>query len=145
MQKARIGGLATAAVMALTGGALAAPTAARAAEAAYFGVRTHGSYHDLVLKLTDPEKIAKARAILSGEEKNTTHLLGRIKKTPADYNPHYSFHVDPDTVSFFEVAIEVCDATLPYVEDHLDEVGGAFLPGAYFCPWSSQLTGEIKV
>jgi hypothetical protein len=46
-------------------------------------------------------------------------------------------------VRFFEVAIEVCDATMPYVEDHLDEVGGAFLPGGYWCPWTSRLTREV--
>ncbi|MEH2433373.1 MAG: hypothetical protein V7K25_03825 [Nostoc sp.] len=42
------------------------------------------------------------------------------------------------------MAIEVCDATTNYVNDHLDEVGGAFLPGLFWCPWSSQLVKEIS-
>ncbi|MGW5100847.1 BP74-related protein [Streptomyces sp. NPDC004100] len=62
----------------------------------------------------------------------------------ASYNPRWSFHYNPETVNFFDVAIEVCDATLPYVEENLDEAGGAFLPGAIWCPWSSRLTREIK-
>jgi hypothetical protein len=43
------------------------------------------------------------------------------------------------------VMMEVCDASMTYVEDHLDEVGGAFLPGAQWCPWDSKLNarGEI--
>ncbi|WP_442948058.1 BP74-related protein [Nostoc sp.] len=50
----------------------------------------------------------------------------------------------PSTISFFPMAIEVCDATTNYVNDHLDEVGGAFLPGLFWCPWSSQLVKEIS-
>ncbi|EGC31530.1 hypothetical protein DICPUDRAFT_39778, partial [Dictyostelium purpureum] len=115
------------------------------AEEAYFAFKTHQSDHDFVFKLTDPKKIKMARDILSGEEKNEVHVLGRIKKTGKDYNPHYSFHLDPDQTSFFQMAIEVCDANLQYVEDHLDEACGAFLPGCIFCPWSSKLTREVKL
>lgn len=52
--------------------------------------------------------------------------------------------LDPDTISFFTVAIEVCDATMTYTEDYLDEACGAFLPGCFWCPWSSRLTRELK-
>ena len=49
----------------------------------------------------------------------------------------------PDSIEFFDVAAEVCDATMRYVEEHLDEVGGAFLSGNRWCPWGSKLTGEL--
>ncbi|KAM9960144.1 hypothetical protein ACTFIW_009269 [Dictyostelium discoideum] len=113
-------------------------------EEAYFGLKTHGSHDDFIFKLTDSEKIKKARDILAGNEKNEIHVMGRIKKENKDYNPKYSFILNPDQISFFDMAIEVCDATTNYVEDHLDEVCGAFLPGCYWCPWSSKLTKEIK-
>ncbi|WP_420845269.1 BP74-related protein [Nocardia arizonensis] len=32
---------------------------------------------------------------------------------------------------------------MTYTEDHLDEACGAFLPGCFWCPWSSRLTREI--
>lgn len=85
-----------------------------------------------------------ARSGHSGESAPPAHGC-RVTRSPrwAPYNPRWSFHCDPATVGFFDVAIEVCDATLPYVEDHLDEAGGAFLPGAYWCPWSSKLTREV--
>ena len=67
----------------------------------------------------------------------------KIVKRPAPWNPGYSFHIDPNTVSFFSMAIEVCDATIPYVEDHLDEACGPFLPGCMWCPWSSKLIREV--
>jgi hypothetical protein len=41
------------------------------------------------------------------------------------------------------MAIEVCDANMMYVEDHLDEAGGAFLPGNHWCPWDSRVTREV--
>ncbi|MFI0485569.1 calmodulin-binding protein [Actinomadura sp. 9N215] len=118
-----------------------APSAS-ADPAAYF-VFTDITREEAVLKLTDPAKIQHARDLVSGETYDRPHVVGRILKRQADYNPRWSFHYNPDTVDFFDVAIEVCDATLPYVEDHLDEAGGAFLPGLVWCPWTSRLIREI--
>jgi hypothetical protein len=47
-------------------------------------------------------------------------------------------------ISFFEMSIEVCDAATGYVEQHLAEVGGAFLPGWRWCPWSSRVMEEVS-
>ncbi|WP_245674717.1 BP74-related protein [Herbidospora cretacea] len=95
------------------------------------------------IELTDQAKIDHARKILKGEEKNRIHVFGRIAKRPAAYNPQWSFHLDPSTIDFFEMAIEVCDSTTQYVEDHLDEACGAFLPGCFWCPWTSRLVAEV--
>ncbi len=40
-----------------------------------------------VFKLTDPERIRKARDILSGRENHAKHVSGVIVKEPVDYNP----------------------------------------------------------
>ena len=96
-----------------------------------------------VFRLTDPGKIDHARRILNGEEDDRVHVVGRISKSSADYNSRWSYHLRPDTIDFFRDAIEVCDAYVPYVEDHLDEAGGAFLPRLVWCPWTSELTREI--
>ena len=71
------------------------------------------------------------------------HVLGIIVKSKASYNPDYSYHLDSDSIEFFHVAIEVCDAMPSYVEEKLDDVGGAFLPGNGWCPWTSRVTAEI--
>ncbi|MET7329719.1 calmodulin-binding protein [Nonomuraea sp. NPDC005650] len=117
---------------------------AQAAERANFEF-TDITGERFVLQLTNPEKIQHARDLLSGATRDQPHVIGRIVKRPAFYNPRWSYHYDPDTVSFFDMAIEVCDATIPYVEDHLDEAGGAFLPGLHWCPWSSRLVRELPV
>ncbi|MFF3437136.1 calmodulin-binding protein [Streptosporangium sp. NPDC002721] len=120
-----------------------APSPAAESEPVYFTMTTAGSPRPFVIKLTDPEKIRHARRILSGQETERTHVMGRIIKRPAPYNPAYGFHLDPNTIDFFQMAIEVCDATLSYVEEHLDEACGAFLPGCFFCPWTSRLVAEV--
>ncbi|GGP06776.1 calmodulin-binding protein [Nonomuraea glycinis] len=135
-----------AALVAIAMLALTAPAQAQRAAApeAYFEF-TDSTRERAVLKLTDPAKIQHARELVTGITNDRPHILGRIVKRPAPYNPRWSYHYNPETVDFFDFAIEVCDASIPYVEDHLDEAGGAFLPGLIWCPWSSRLVREIPV
>ena len=39
--------------------------------------------------------------------------------------------------------IEVCDASVVYVEEHLDEAGGEFLPNYLWCRWGSRILKEL--
>jgi uncharacterized protein (TIGR03437 family) len=118
------------------------PSAA-ASEEAYFVFDSPPRRDLFVIKLTDPAKIQKARDILSGNEKSLRHVSGVIVKEPACYNAPWSYHLDPKSIEFFSFAIEVCDGTMGYIEGHLDEVGGALLPGNRWCPWASRLVREI--
>lgn len=98
---------------------------------------------EFIIELNDDSKIQKARDILSGKEENEIHVHGRLVKRTAPYNPKFSFYLDPQTIDFFSQAIEVCDANMRYVEEHIDEACGAFLPGCHWCPWDSRLTREV--
>lgn len=112
---------------------------------AYFTVSDGANHLDnpfLVIKLTDPIKIQKARNQINGIEPKL-HIIGNILKGKACYNPSYNFYYNSDTINFFEMAMEVCDANFKYVEEHLDEIGGAFLPGNILCSWGSYLVSEI--
>jgi hypothetical protein len=71
---------------------------------------------EFTIQLTDPARIDKALKILSGEENNEGHVMGLIIKRKAPCNPAWDFHLDPQTISFFAMAIEVCDANMQYVE-----------------------------
>ncbi|MGE0129542.1 MAG: hypothetical protein AB7U82_15805 [Blastocatellales bacterium] len=117
--------------------------AAVAAEEAYFVFDSPPRKDLFVIKLTDPAKIQKARDILSGKEKEARRVGGVIVKEPACYNAPWSFHLDPQSIEFFSFAIEVCDGAMGYIESHLDEVGGALLPGNRWCSWGSRLVREI--
>jgi hypothetical protein len=111
---------------------------------AYFRFTDTDGTQRFVIQLLDPAKIEHARRILSGEEQERVHVMGKIVKRPVDYNPGWSYHLDPATIDFFAFAIEVCDASMMYVEDHLDEACGPFLPGCIWCPWSSRLVEEVQ-
>ncbi|WP_131738118.1 BP74-related protein [Actinomadura roseirufa] len=126
----------------MTPAADAAATGSTTDQAAYF-VFTDITREEAVVKITDPAEIQHARDLVNGETTDRPHLVGRILKRRAPYNPRWSYHYNPETVDFFDQAFEVCDATIPYVEEHLDEAGGAFLPGLVWCPWTSRLVREV--
>ena len=98
--------------------------------------------HTFVFKLTDQAKIIEARQILA--ENQAKGVMGKIVQEKRDYNKPWSFHLEPGTVAFFEFAIEVCDASINFVEQRLNEVGGSFLPNNLWCPWSSKLIEEVR-
>jgi hypothetical protein len=111
---------------------------------AYFKVAGPTEADTFVIALNNPATIAEARAIASGEEQSKVHVTGLVVTGAVPYNAPWSFHLHPASISFFEMSIEVCDAATTYVEEHLDEVGGAFLPGRRWCPWSSRVIEEIE-
>jgi hypothetical protein len=118
------------------------PVRAAAAGPAYF-VMTDITREEFVIKLTKSEDIEHARDLVTGATTDDPHVLTRIIPRPAPYNPLWSYHADPNETGFFDQGIEVCDASIPYVEDHLDEVGGPFLPGRIWCDWTSRLVREV--
>ena len=71
------------------------------------------------------------------------HVMGTIVKVPTGYNPPWSFHLDPESVNFFDNGLEICDASISYVEANLDGACTIFLPDCVWCPWGSRLIAEI--
>lgn len=111
---------------------------------AYFKVAGPTEADTFVIAVNDPATIAEARAIASGQEQSKVHVTGLVVNGAVPYNAPWSFHLHPASISFFEASIEVCDAATSYVEEHLAEVGGAFLPGRRWCPWSSRVVEEVR-
>jgi uncharacterized protein (TIGR03437 family) len=113
-----------------------------AASEAYFTFDVPPAPDTFVIRLLDPALIQHARDILSGAAPNQ-RMMGKIVKAPAFYSSPWTFHLDPHSIRFFDFAIEVCDASIVYVQEHLEEAGGSFLPGNAWCPWGSRLKSEI--
>lgn len=111
--------------------------------AVYFRVSDGDPKDTFVIRLTDPNKIATARAIVAGTKKGPVHVAGVVIAEAESYNKPWHFHLDSPSIVFFEMSVEVCDTKTSYVEDHLKEVGGAFLPKYYWCPWGSKIEAEI--
>jgi hypothetical protein len=140
-------GLLVAVVVLLSGvafGAVAAEGRAnQKGKPAYFVFRDATRTNEFVIRLKSPAQIRHARALLAGTTTERRHVGGIIIKRPAAYNPRWSYHLAPKSIEFFDFAAEVCDANMLYVQQHLSQVGGAFLPGNRWCPWSSTLVREI--
>lgn len=111
---------------------------------AYFVFQESESADRFIIELLDAGKIAHARRIVDKSEKVRIHVQGLIVWKRVSYNPAWSFHIDPASIDFFSVAIEVCDATMRYVEDNLSGMGSAFLPNGHWCPRSSKIVEELK-
>lgn len=88
-----------------------------------------------IFKLTDPQRIQEAREILANG--SPKFVSGTIIKQPAYYNSPWSYHLDPKSISFADFAVEVCDASIRYIEDNRDAAYPAW------CPWQSRLIKEI--
>jgi hypothetical protein len=103
-----------------------------------------GNKRRFVFQLIDSARVTEARSILRDSTSQKRHVSGVIVRGRAKYNPLWSFHLRPDSIYFFELQAEVCDANVVYVEQHLDELGGSFLPRSFWCPWSSYLEDEVE-
>jgi hypothetical protein len=81
--------------------------------------------------LTDPIDIEIAQALLAGEEVPPIPN-GVVVYGDPGVNAPWSWHLDPDTIEFADVTMEVCDGLPSYIEDRI-------VTGDRFCPWSAQV------
>lgn len=82
--------------------------------------------------LTDPANIAIAEQLLAGEDAPRIPNGVIVRGGDGGVNTGYSWHIDPDSVEFAEVTIEVCDGLPSFVED-------GSLTGDRFCPWAAEV------
>jgi hypothetical protein len=82
--------------------------------------------------LTDPADQAIARQLLAGEEAPRIPNGLIVRGDDGGVNTGYSWHIDPASVEFAEITIEICDGIPSFVED-------GTLTGDRFCPWSAEV------
>ena len=83
------------------------------------------------IRLTDPDDIGVARKLLAGETAPGIPN-GRVVRGEPDVNVGYSWHIDPDSVEFADVATEVCDGRPSDVEKRV-------ITSDRYCPWSAKV------
>jgi hypothetical protein len=98
---------------------------------------------EFVFALEDEGKAALARAIIADPKDPRRSVSGTVSTQPVWYNPEWSFHFDPNTINFFELSIEVCDANVSWIEKNITETNATGLPNEFWCPWSSKLDREV--
>jgi len=83
------------------------------------------------IRLTDPVDIKNARKLLAGEEAPTIPN-GIVVRGDPDVNLGYSWHIDPDSMEFADVTVEVCDGRPSDVEKGV-------ITSERYCPWSAEV------
>ena len=83
------------------------------------------------LLLTDPDDIAVARQLLAGDEAPRIPNGVVVRGTPG-VNTGYSWHIDPASVEFVDMTMEVCDGKPSDVEQQI-------ITSDRYCPWSAQV------
>ncbi|GAB4194610.1 MAG: hypothetical protein OHK0022_10810 [Roseiflexaceae bacterium] len=81
--------------------------------------------------LTDPVDIAAARKLLGGEQ-GPAIPNGKVVRGDPDVNTGYSWHIDPNSVEFVDMTIEVCDGRPSDVEQQI-------ITSEQFCPWAAKV------
>lgn len=81
--------------------------------------------------LTDPDDIAIARQLWAGEEAPSIPN-GEIVRGETGVNTGWSWHIEPSSVEFADMTIEVCDGLPSHIED-------GTLTTERYCPWGAEV------
>jgi hypothetical protein len=83
--------------------------------------------------ITNATGIDQAVALWRGQSQAKIPV-GHLECNNGTYNCGWTWRMNPASITFAELTIEVCDATPSHVENHC----GSF-PNGQYCPWSAQL------
>lgn len=59
-------------------------------------------------------------------------MLGRVVRDDPGVNEPWSWHIDPESLEFAEITIEVCDGLPSHVEEGV-------ITSPDYCPWSAEI------
>jgi hypothetical protein len=83
--------------------------------------------------ITNPSGIDQALALWLGQSQANIPV-GQLECGNGTYNCGWRWRMNPASITFAELTIEVCDATPSYVENNCPS-----FPSAQYCPWSAKL------
>jgi hypothetical protein len=83
------------------------------------------------IELTTPELQQHARQLLDGENVSSIPN-GVVVRDDPGVNAPWSWHIDPATLEFADMTIEVCDGLPSHVEDGV-------VTSDRYCPWSAEI------
>lgn len=83
------------------------------------------------IELTDPADLDIARRLLAGEEAPGIPN-GIVVRGDPGVNTGYSWHIDPDTLEFADLTVEVCDGRPSDVEANQ-------ITSDRYCPWDAKV------
>ena len=88
-----------------------------------------------VIQLSDEESIRLAEENMRGG--NQRFPIGTLRPGNGGFNAPWTWHLDPASVRFVEVAIELCDGRPSYVETHQADY-------PTYCPWGARVISRRR-
>lgn len=87
------------------------------------------------VRIADPAVAREADRLLGrGHQKI---LMGTVRTGSGGFNAPWSWHLDPATIGFAEVTIELCDGCPSFLQQERSE-----WIGRTFCPWTTEVVGR---
>ncbi len=83
------------------------------------------------IELTTPELQEHAQQLLDGEDLASIPN-GVVVRDDPGVNAPWSWHIDPATLEFADLTVEVCDGLPSYVEEEI-------VTSDRYCPWSAEI------
>ena len=83
------------------------------------------------IELATPELVQHAKDLMVGKP-GAAIPLGTVVRDEPGVNAPWSWHIDPATLEFADMTIEVCDGLPSYVED-------GTVTSDQYCPWSAKV------
>jgi hypothetical protein len=85
-------------------------------------------------------QVARAEALLASGAENNIH--GTVRRGSGRFNAPYSWHLDPATVTFPDLSMEVCDGRPQSdVESDVDYWVDTV---KYYCPWGAKIVRQVQ-
>ena len=92
------------------------------------------------IALDNETQVEQAEARLADSVEAVIH--GTLVRGDGGFNEPYGWHLDPVTVTFPDMAMEVCDGRpQSEVEDHLEYW---FESVGYYCPWGARVLRRVE-
>lgn len=86
-----------------------------------------------VIRTSDAQTIQLAEDNRLG--RNTRFPMGTLRPGNGGFNAPWTWHLEPSSVRFVEVAIELCDGRPSYVETHQSDY-------PTYCPWGARVVAR---
>lgn len=83
------------------------------------------------VELATPELVEHAKALLAGDDVASIPNGIVVRDDPGPNAP-WTWHIDPATLEFADMTIEVCDGLPSYVEDEI-------VTSDRYCPWGAEI------
>jgi hypothetical protein len=91
------------------------------------------------IRLKDAERIAAANQMLASGERRT--LMGELAAGNGGFNQPYRWHLQPESVHFPDLSMELCDGTPSMVEQNLTYWINTV---RVYCPWGVRIVRRLS-